>query len=65
VNKNHCVTAKVEVMPYVLKLAKEYQLMHPMACWADAQGAAYIAFRLECQRQTIAFKEAMFDQGVI
>ena len=56
-NKARCVTARVEVMPYVLKLTSEYQRMHPMACWQDAQGAAYTAFRQECQRQTIAFKE--------
>lgn len=51
------ITAKLEVMPHVIALASEYRLMHPHTCWQDAQGAAYMAFREECQRSTIAMKE--------
>jgi hypothetical protein len=54
-----CVTARLEIMPSVLELKREYKRMYPHVCDADAQGAAYMALREEMQRQTVALKEAI------
>lgn len=56
-----CVTARLEIMPSVLALAKEYKRLHPQACEQDAQGAAYMALREELTRQTLALKESILN----
>ena len=55
-----CVTAKLEVMPNVLSLMKEYKKMHPHANDRDAYGAAYMAFKEEMVRQTMLMKTDIF-----
>lgn len=54
-----CVTARLEIMPSVLALAREYKRMHPHVCEQDAQGAAYRALHEEMVRQTLSLKECI------
>lgn len=51
-----CITARLEIMPNVLSLMKEYKRLHPTANDQDAYGAAYTAFHAEMTMQTLVMK---------